>query len=88
MEKGQLSKRKMSEAAVAAPSKKSLKKEEKKAKKEAKDALPASAVKVFLSADQVVENTKLALAAAYLKIESAGVKDTKGECLCLCVVWR
>lgn len=66
-------------AAGAAPSKKSLKKEEKKAKKEAKDALPASAVKVFLHPEHTLENTKLALAAAYLKIEAAGVKDSKGE---------
>ena len=64
-------------ATTSAPSKKALKKEEKKAKK---DELPASAIKVFLSADSqtAMENVKVALIASFLKVESAGVKDSKG----------
>ncbi len=65
--------------AGGAPSKKSLKKEEKKAKKEAKDEIPASAVKIFLNAEGAVDNAKVAIVAAYLKLEAAGVKDSKGE---------
>jgi hypothetical protein len=64
-----------------APSKKSLKKDEKKAKKEAKEEIPATAVKIFLHTETsgAIENAKVAIIAAHLKLEAAGMKDSKGK---------
>ena len=78
----------MSEATAAnTVSKKAQKKEEKKAKREAKDEIPSSAIRFYLHPQSHESNLKCALVAALLKLEVAGVRDSKGK-LCISIFVR